>query len=77
MHNQRNGDGLQVLERIEHLLRTGDISAFDFAQRESRLIEQTLGRDSESFLAAVEEFDYEQALLELRSARLRLVAEES
>jgi len=75
--NQHNGNGLQVLERIEHLLRTGDISAFDFVQRECRLIEQTLGRDSESFLAAVEEFDYEQALLELRSARLRLVAEES
>ena len=57
--------------RLEHLLRSGDIIAADLARKERQLLQEELGKASEAFLAAIEAFDYEHALLELQTARER------
>ena len=65
-----HGDrGEQVLTRLEHLLRSGDIIATDLARKERTLLQEELGEFCGPFLAAIEAFDYEQALLELQSMR--------
>ena len=61
--------GEQVLTRLEHLLRSGDIIATDLARKERTLLQEELGEFCGPFLAAIEAFDYEQALLELQSMR--------
>lgn len=63
----------QILMRLENLLRSGDIVATDLARKESRHLQRELGEASGAFLAAIEAFDYEQALLELQAARARPV----
>ena len=68
---ERDKQGNQVLMRLEHLLRSGDIIAADLARKENQLLREELGEASEAFLAAIEAFDYEHALLELQTARER------
>ncbi|MFB0934432.1 MAG: PAS domain S-box protein [Propionivibrio sp.] len=62
-----------VIMRLEYLLRNGDIVAADLARKESRHLREALGEAGGAFLAAIEAFDYEQALLELQAARSRSV----
>jgi CheY-like chemotaxis protein len=61
--------GEHVLTRLEHLLRSGDIIATDLARKENAVLQEELGEACGPFLAAIEAFDYEQALLELQSMR--------
>jgi len=58
-----------MLLQLEHLLRDGDINATEFARKESENLLTALGKSAETLLAAIDIFDYELALLELRSAR--------
>lgn len=69
----RDDHGENVISRLEHLLRNGDIVATDLARKENRRVQGVLGEASGAFLAAIEAFDYEQALLELQAARSRTV----
>ncbi len=60
-----------VLLQLERLLRDGDINATEFARRESANLLAALGKSAETLLAAIDVFDYERALLELRGAKAR------
>lgn len=64
----------EILRSIEHLLRNGDIGATSFAQKESQTLRDLLGDRGDAFLAAIEVFDYEQALAELESTSPRRIA---
>ncbi len=60
-----------MLLQLERLLRDGDINATEFARKESENLLNALGKSAETLLAAIDIFDYERALLELQSAKVR------
>ena len=64
-----------ALEHLEHLLEEGDIEASTLAQSETPLLQTTLGNYCTPLLAAIESFDYEQALSHLRAARTACLVE--
>jgi len=68
-----DGDCKKALHNLEQLLRNGDLRATDFAREAAQLLRNALGDNCAAMLDAIEVFDYEQALVELQSARPHLV----
>ena len=62
----------EVLERMDELLRDGDMEASALAQSESRLLIDALGDTANTLLSTIEVFDYEQALTVLQTVRNNL-----
>ena len=61
-----------ILEQLEALLESGDLVANTLAQTEKRVLTQSLGKAGEAMLSAIEVFDFELALSELREARRKV-----
>ncbi len=59
-----------VLAQLEALLAGGDMAAGDLARTEKPLLQAALGKSSATLLSAIEVFDFELALAELRAAKV-------
>ena len=66
-----------ALSRLEILLKEGDMTALNLAREESQLLRATLGKAGDSMLSAIQVFNFEQALAELREARSTLLPDRS
>ena len=58
-----------VLERLEPLLRSGDMAAYTLAQNERPLLEATLGQTGRSMVSAIQAFDFVRAYEALGKAQ--------
>ncbi len=58
-----------VISRLERLLEEGDMDACIFAREESHVLQASFNEASASLLSAIQVFDFERALTELRAAR--------
>ena len=58
-----------VLERLEPLLRSGDMAAYTLAQNERPLLEATLGQTGRSMISAIQAFDFVRAYEALGKAQ--------
>ena len=56
----------EVLGRLEVLLESGDMAAGLLARKEKVFLQQALGSAADPMLSAIEIFDFELALVELR-----------
>jgi two-component system sensor histidine kinase/response regulator len=63
--------GAKVLRLLEARLEAGDISAGTLARAETQLLRAVLGDAAAALLAAIEVFDFERALAELRAAKVQ------
>jgi HPt (histidine-containing phosphotransfer) domain-containing protein len=63
--------GAEVLRLLEARLEAGDISAGTLARAETQLLRAVLGDAAAALLAAIEVFDFERALAELRAAKVQ------
>ncbi|MFZ4535909.1 PAS domain S-box protein [Propionivibrio sp.] len=61
--------GNEVLSRLERLLENGDMEASELAREESQLLLATFGDAGAALLSAIQVFDFELALAELRLAK--------
>ena len=57
-----------VLSHLERLLEDGDMEAVTFAREESALLKQALGDAAAAIQLTIQNFDYAQALAELRAS---------